>query len=209
MVILLANSGCLLLDLSKLVLFTATIIERYMCSHLRQSFLKEYITLSNNFVDLQLFQSKKQRINEPVLLYVNDMVAMGNKLQLPIENIIIAIQAGIFPDLQAQEMIPIVAGITDLKQCAQLAEMLKNKSNLGLSKLSDKNDDYETLKSTVAVLTKEVAKLQVHSVAHNDDVQQPITAPYYISQTQTEQLQQTSMPYCNRCLCTGHTPSQC
>ena len=111
------------------------------------------------------------------------MITMGNKLQLPIENIIMAIQAGILPYLQAQVMMPNVAGITDLKQRAQLAEMLGNILNLGLSKLSDKNDDYETLKSTVAVLSKEVAKLQVHSVAHNDAVQQPVTAPYYICLT--------------------------
>ena len=179
--------------------------------HLRQHFLNEYVTPANNFVDLQLFQSKKQKVDESVLSYINDMIAMGNKLQLPIENIIIAIQAGILPDLQAQVMIPNVAGITDLKQRAQLAEMLKHKSNVGLAKLPERNDDFETLKSTVAVLTKEVAKLQVHTVglAHNDVAQQQATAPYYICQAQSEQQQQTHMPYCNRCLCTGHTPSQC
>ena len=121
------------------------------------------------------------------------MIAMGNKLQLPIENIIIAIQAGILPDLQAQVMIPNVADIADLKQRTQLAEMLKHKSNVGISKLPERNDDFETLKSTVAVLTKEVAKLQVHTVvlSHNDAAQQQTTAPYYICQAQSEQQQQT------------------
>ena len=107
-------------------------------AHLRQSFLNEYIMPAYNFVDLQLFQFKKQRIDEPILSYINDMIAIGNKLQLAIENIIIAIQASILPDLLAQVMIPNLAGIADLKQRAQLAEMLRIKSNLCLSKLSDK-----------------------------------------------------------------------
>ena len=98
--------------------------------HLRLHSLHEYVTPANNFVDLQLFQSKKQKLDESVLSYINDMIAMGNKLQLPIENIIIAFQAGILPDLRVQVMIPNVAGITDLTQSAQLAEMLKHKSNV-------------------------------------------------------------------------------
>ena len=76
------------------------------------------MTLANKFVDLQLFQSKKQKIEEPVLSFINDMIAMGNKLQLPMENIIIAIQASILPDLQAQVMIPNFASMADLKQRA-------------------------------------------------------------------------------------------
>lgn len=84
-------------------------------------------------------------------------------------------------------MSPNVARLADLKQRAQLAEMIRHRSNIGLSKLSDKNDDCEKLVSSGAVLTKEVAKPQVHAVAHNDAAQQPARVSYYILQTQTEQ----------------------
>jgi hypothetical protein len=81
-------------------------------NNLRIAFEEEYCNATNNFVDLQIFRTKKQKTDEPVMTYINDMLAIANKLRLSTDNIISTIQGGLISELQPHVMIPSVNGLT-------------------------------------------------------------------------------------------------
>jgi hypothetical protein len=148
--------------------------------HLREAFLARYGQAANNIADEELFYTKMQRSGEAAAAYINDMLSVGNKLQLNNNVMLATIKRSLLPELRAYVMSHNVANLNDLLQRAQLGEMIQNitcptpqsKVHFATPATSNKNDDLQSellqsnneLKSIVTSLTKEFAKLHISAL---------------------------------------------
>ena len=68
--------------------------DRANYANLRAAFLDRFVN-NNNIVECDLFYSKKQKQNEPVSTYIDNMMSLGNKLRLYANSIIATIKCGL------------------------------------------------------------------------------------------------------------------
>jgi hypothetical protein len=86
------------------------------------AFLARYADVLNNRTDKDVFNCKTQHANEPVENYINNVLSLGNKLQLNENNIMAAIKRGLMPTIRLHVLSHNVNNITLLLQQATLAE---------------------------------------------------------------------------------------
>lgn len=91
-------------------------------AHLRASFLARYVNINNNVVDDDIFHTRSQQHDEPVASYIEDMITLGNKLQLDINTIIARIKRGVLHPIRMHLMTHNVPDIQTLMQQASLIE---------------------------------------------------------------------------------------
>ena len=98
--------------------------------HLRAAFLARYEN-NNDVIDRDLFYTKKQKPNESVTTYINDMMSLGNKLHIDANNMIATIKRGLLEPIKVHVLSHDVNDIQTLLQQALLAEtyLLKPQAN--------------------------------------------------------------------------------
>jgi hypothetical protein len=96
--------------------------QRDTYEHLRAAFLARYTGQFNNRAAEELFYSKFQLTNEPAQTYINNMLTLGNKLQLNENTMVSTIKRGLLPAIRVHVLSHNVADVTSLIQQATLAE---------------------------------------------------------------------------------------
>jgi hypothetical protein len=97
--------------------------------HLRAAFLARFTGQLNNRAAEELFYSKFQLTNEPVQTYINNMLTLGNKLQLNENTMVSTIKRGLLPAIRVHVLSHNVADVTSMIQQATLAESYQHLLN--------------------------------------------------------------------------------
>jgi hypothetical protein len=95
-------------------------------AHLRQAFLDRFTGPLNTRADEEIFYTKFQLLNQPVNEYINDMITIGNKLQLDANIMLSTIKRGLLPHIRLHVMSHNADNINSLIQQATLAETFRN-----------------------------------------------------------------------------------
>jgi Retrotransposon gag protein len=97
--------------------------------HLRAAFLARYTGQLNNRATEELFYSKYQLQNESAETYINNMLTLGNKLQLNENTMVNTIKRGLIPAIRVHVLSHNVGDVTSLFQQATLAESYQHLLN--------------------------------------------------------------------------------
>jgi hypothetical protein len=193
--------------------------------HLRAAFIAEYANANGNIVESELFYHRKQSNNEPAVTFIDNMLKLGNKLQLANDEILRTIKRGLVPDLYMFLMDKDIPNISVLKQKCQLREIMNTYLDLpqNASKTVQnaivKSDNAEILQSSIDKLTNSIDKLQLASFNSNQQQQLQISSPALYAYSNNMQIandilqqqsqNQSNAPYCTKCMCVGHFAHQC
>ena len=97
--------------------------QRDTFAHLQDAFLKRYDNPQNNYSDTNTFYSRKQQLNEPVAVYIDEMMNLAGKLQIGVKiKIVATIIRGLLDHIRIQVMLTNTDSLQDLLQKAILTE---------------------------------------------------------------------------------------
>ena len=88
--------------------------QRDTFTHLQEAFRKRYDNTQNNYSDKDTFYSRKQQLNEPVAVYIDEMTNLGAKLHISVNEIIATIKRGLLDHIRIQVMLTNTDSLQDL-----------------------------------------------------------------------------------------------
>jgi hypothetical protein len=202
--------------------------------HLRAAFLARYTGQLNNRAAEELFYSKYQLQTEPVQTYINNMLTLGNKLQLNENTMVSTIKRGLLPAIRVHVLSHNVDNVTSLIQQASLAESYQhllnpnttpvatgqnsppttaaNSTNTSVGLLPNDVDklkqDSADLKNMVGNLTQLFDKMNISNINNSNSTEYQQTFSRPPRQFNNYQRQRPSL-FCNFCRFTGHTYENC
>ena len=93
--------------------------QRDTFAHLQDAFRKRYDNPQNNYDETDTFYSRKQQLNEPVAVYFDEMMNLGAKLHIGVNEIVATIKRGLLEHIR---MLTNTNSPQDLLQKATLME---------------------------------------------------------------------------------------
>ena len=102
--------------------------QRDTFAHLQEAFRRRYDNTQNNYSDTDTFYSRKQQLNEPVSVYINEMMNLGAKLHIGVNEIVATIKRGLLDHIRIQVMLTNTDTLQDLLQKATLMESFSLRS---------------------------------------------------------------------------------
>ena len=96
--------------------------QRDTFTHLQEAFRRRYDNTQNNYSDTDTFYSRKQQLNEPVSVYIDEMTNLGAKLHIGVNEIVATIKRGLLDHIRIQVMLTNTDTLQDLLQKATLME---------------------------------------------------------------------------------------
>ena len=97
--------------------------QRDTFAHLQDAFRKRYDNPQNNYSDTNTFYSRKQQLNEPVAVYIDEMMNSGAKLHIGVNEIVATIKRGLIDHIHMQVILSNMDSPQDLLQKATQAEI--------------------------------------------------------------------------------------
>jgi hypothetical protein len=137
--------------------------------HLRAAFIARFTGQLNNRAAEELFYSRFQLTNEPVQTYINNMLTLGNKLQLNENTMVSTIKRGLLPAIRVHVLSHNVADVTSMIQQATLAESYQHLLNPNTAPVANgQNSPFTTTTATnvnasAGPLSNDVEKLKQDS----------------------------------------------
>jgi hypothetical protein len=117
--------------------------------HLRAAFIARFTGQLNNRAAEELFYSRFQLTNEPVQTYINNMLTLGNKLQLNENTMVSTIKRGLLPAIRVHVLSHNVADVTSMIQQATLAESYQHLLNPNTAPVANgQNSPFTTTTAT-------------------------------------------------------------
>ena len=89
---------------------------------LQEAFLRRYDNPHNNYSDADTFYSRRQQLGEPVATYIDDMMNLGAKLHINVNDMVATIKRGLLDPIKMYVMTRGVEQPHELIQQATLAE---------------------------------------------------------------------------------------
>ena len=211
--------------------------DRANYANLRAAFLDRFVN-NNNIAECDLFYSKKQKQNEPVSTYIDNMMSLGNKLRLDANSIIATIKCGLLEPIKIHVMSHNVNDAQALIQQAELAEtylvkphgaqrvhfdtsvefptIYSTKTEQQIADLQYANRD---IKSMIQGISQQFEKLQVNTNSAHVINRSRSPTPHrsqdrYMYETNDANARYfvnaaLSMPFCDYCSSQGHLVANC
>jgi hypothetical protein len=204
--------------------------------HLRAAFLVRYTGNINNRADEEIFYSKYQLPHEPVQTFINDMLTIGNKIQLTEQNIVNTIKRGLLPAIRLHVLSNNVVDITNLIQQATLAEsyqpLLYNRisvvdtkapavastpaapavASAQLDELKQANSEIKTMVNNLSKMFDKMHISAVDQPSYNNNNRQNSGNQQNFSRNthmQYNNFNRPRAPFCNFCKSQGHVYDTC
>ena len=96
--------------------------QRDTFDHLQEAFLRRYDNPQNNFSEADTFYSRKQQLGESVAVYIDEMMNLGAKLHIGVNEMVATIKRGLLDPIKMHVMTRGVEQPYELIQQATLAE---------------------------------------------------------------------------------------
>ena len=96
--------------------------QRDTFAHLQDAFRKRYDNPQNNCSETDTFYSRKQQLNEPVAVYIDEMMNLVAKLHIGVNKIVATIKRGLLDRIRMQVTLTNIDSPQDLLQKATLKE---------------------------------------------------------------------------------------
>ena len=96
--------------------------QRDTFDRLQEAFLRRYDNPHNNYSDADTFYSRRQQLGEPVATYIDDMMNLGAKLHINVNDMVATIKRGLLDPIKMHVMTRGVEQPHELIQQATLAE---------------------------------------------------------------------------------------
>ena len=96
--------------------------QRDTFDRLQEAFLRRYDNPHNNYSDADKFYSRRQQLGEPVATYIDDMMNLGAKLHINVNDMVATIKRGLLDPIKMHVMTRRVEQPHELIQQATLAE---------------------------------------------------------------------------------------
>ena len=102
--------------------------QRDTFGNLQAAFRKRYDNPQNNYSKTDIFYSRKQLLKEPVAVCIDEMINLGAKLQIGVNEIVATIKRGLLDHIRIQLMLTNTDTLQDLLQKATLTESFSLRS---------------------------------------------------------------------------------